>query len=67
MLGAIVMEGFYVIFDREQKRIGFAKSTCPHRKPSGPASAVNGPFKYAGKTPSRDQDMFSYSVFLTSI
>lgn len=28
VLGATVMEGFYVIFDRAQKRIGFAASSC---------------------------------------
>ncbi|XP_054760165.2 beta-secretase-like [Lytechinus pictus] len=29
VIGAIVMEGFYVVFDREKKRVGFARSTCP--------------------------------------
>lgn len=28
VIGATVMEGFYVIFDREEKRVGFAVSTC---------------------------------------
>ncbi|TRY91298.1 hypothetical protein DNTS_004943 [Danionella cerebrum] len=28
VIGATVMEGFYVIFDRAQKRVGFAVSTC---------------------------------------
>lgn len=28
VIGATVMEGFYVIFDRAQKRVGFALSTC---------------------------------------
>ncbi|XP_059824742.1 beta-secretase 2 isoform X1 [Hypanus sabinus] len=28
VLGATVMEGFYVIFDRAQRRVGFAASTC---------------------------------------
>lgn len=27
-MGAVIMEGFYVVFDREKKRIGFAVSTC---------------------------------------
>lgn len=27
-MGAVIMEGFYVVFDREHKRIGFAVSTC---------------------------------------
>lgn len=28
VVGANVMLGFTTVFDREQKRIGFAKSTC---------------------------------------
>ncbi|KAG7270525.1 hypothetical protein CRUP_026417 [Coryphaenoides rupestris] len=28
VMGAVIMEGFYVVFDRERKRIGFAVSTC---------------------------------------
>lgn len=28
VMGAVIMEGFYVVFDRENKRIGFAVSTC---------------------------------------
>ncbi|XP_072166292.1 beta-secretase-like [Diadema setosum] len=28
VIGAVVMEGFYVIFDRENNRVGFAKSSC---------------------------------------
>ncbi|XP_056416884.1 beta-secretase 2 [Hyla sarda] len=28
VIGATVMEGFYVIFDREEKRVGFALSKC---------------------------------------
>ncbi|MEQ2247215.1 Beta-site APP-cleaving enzyme [Ilyodon furcidens] len=28
VMGAVIMEGFYVVFDREKKRIGFAVSTC---------------------------------------
>ncbi|GCB71331.1 hypothetical protein scyTo_0005907 [Scyliorhinus torazame] len=28
VLGATVMEGFYVIFDRAQKRVGFSASSC---------------------------------------
>ncbi|XP_071095945.1 beta-secretase 1-like [Haliotis cracherodii] len=46
VLGAVLMEGFYVVFDREQKRIGFAETTCPPRDPSstGPDSKISGPF-----------------------
>lgn len=28
MIGATVMEGFYVVFDRTQRRLGFALSNC---------------------------------------
>ena len=28
VMGAVIMEGFYVVFDRQRKRIGFAVSTC---------------------------------------
>lgn len=28
VMGAVIMEGFYVVFDREKSRIGFAISTC---------------------------------------
>ena len=27
-LGAVIMEGFYVVFDRENIQIGFAATTC---------------------------------------
>ncbi|XP_013776184.1 beta-secretase 1-like [Limulus polyphemus] len=30
IIGAVILEGFYVIYDRENKRIGFANSTCTH-------------------------------------
>ncbi|XP_022239881.1 beta-secretase 1-like isoform X2 [Limulus polyphemus] len=28
VIGAIILKGFYIIFDRENRRIGFANSTC---------------------------------------
>uniref|UniRef100_A0A8D0ED71 Beta-secretase 2 n=1 Tax=Salvator merianae TaxID=96440 RepID=A0A8D0ED71_SALMN len=43
VIGATVMEGFYVIFDRAQKRVGFAVSTCAELDGS-PVSAIDGPF-----------------------
>uniref|UniRef100_A0A673G4K8 Beta-secretase 2-like n=1 Tax=Sinocyclocheilus rhinocerous TaxID=307959 RepID=A0A673G4K8_9TELE len=36
VIGATVMEGFYVIFDRTQKRVGFAVSACVGRWIAGP-------------------------------
>ncbi|KAM5150366.1 beta-secretase 2-like [Callospermophilus lateralis] len=32
VIGATVMEGFYVVFDRAQKRVGFAASPCAGQK-----------------------------------
>ncbi|KAH0624819.1 hypothetical protein JD844_032653 [Phrynosoma platyrhinos] len=60
VIGATVMEGFYVIFDRAQKRVGFALSTCaaillskPGKKlkkleiDGSPVSEIKGPFTTA--------------------
>ncbi|XP_061483596.1 beta-secretase 2 isoform X1 [Rhineura floridana] len=44
VIGATVMEGFYVIFDRAQKRVGFALSTCAEAGGS-PVSEIEGPFE----------------------
>ncbi|XP_020644988.3 beta-secretase 2 isoform X1 [Pogona vitticeps] len=46
VIGATVMEGFYVIFDRSQKRVGFALSTCAEIDGS-PVSEIKGPFTTA--------------------
>ncbi|XP_029429974.1 beta-secretase 1 isoform X1 [Rhinatrema bivittatum] len=43
VMGAVVMEGFYVVFDRARKRIGFAVSTC-HAHDEYRTAAVEGPF-----------------------
>uniref|UniRef100_A0A3P9NNI7 Beta-secretase 1 n=1 Tax=Poecilia reticulata TaxID=8081 RepID=A0A3P9NNI7_POERE len=43
VMGAVIMEGFYVIFDREKKRIGFAVSTC-HVHDEFRTASVEGPF-----------------------
>ncbi|XP_030076829.1 beta-secretase 1 isoform X2 [Microcaecilia unicolor] len=43
VMGAVIMEGFYVVFDRAQKRIGFAVSTC-HAHDEYRTAAVEGPF-----------------------
>ncbi|MBN3279719.1 BACE2 secretase, partial [Polyodon spathula] len=43
VIGATVMEGFYVTFDRAQKKIGFAVSTCAEKNGS-PLSEIGGPF-----------------------
>ncbi|MEQ2193417.1 hypothetical protein XENOCAPTIV_024622, partial [Xenoophorus captivus] len=46
VIGATVMEGFYVVFDRAQKRLGFALSSCAVS--DGEAlSEIAGPFSVA--------------------
>lgn len=47
VIGATVMEGFYVIFDRAQKRVGFAVSTCAENG-GVPFSEIAGPFLAEG-------------------
>ncbi|XP_062371200.1 beta-secretase 2 [Cinclus cinclus] len=46
VIGATVMEGFYVIFDRAQRRVGFAVSPCAEADGS-PVSEIQGPFTTA--------------------
>ncbi|XP_027961565.1 beta-secretase 1 isoform X3 [Eumetopias jubatus] len=43
VMGAVIMEGFYVVFDRARKRIGFAVSAC-HVHDEFRTAAVEGPF-----------------------
>nr|XP_057936915.1 beta-secretase 1 isoform X2 [Doryrhamphus excisus] len=43
VMGAVIMEGFYVVFDREKRRIGFAVSTC-HVHDEFRTASVEGPF-----------------------
>ncbi|KAJ6662448.1 hypothetical protein lerEdw1_011861 [Lerista edwardsae] len=43
VIGATVMEGFYVVFDRAQKRVGFALSACAEIG-GLPFSEIEGPF-----------------------
>nr|XP_014988338.1 beta-secretase 2 isoform X2 [Macaca mulatta] len=43
VIGATVMEGFYVIFDRARKRVGFAASPCAEIAGAA-VSEVSGPF-----------------------
>ncbi|XP_061449248.1 beta-secretase 1 isoform X1 [Rhineura floridana] len=48
VMGAVVMEGFYVVFDRAHKRIGFAVSAC-HASVHDEfrTAAVDGPFLHS--------------------
>ncbi|XP_064135546.1 beta-secretase 2 isoform X3 [Loxodonta africana] len=43
VIGATVMEGFYVVFDRARKRVGFAMSPCAEIA-GAPVSEISGPF-----------------------
>ncbi|XP_007452940.1 PREDICTED: beta-secretase 2 isoform X2 [Lipotes vexillifer] len=43
VIGATVMEGFYVVFDRARKRVGFAASPCAEIA-GAPVAEISGPF-----------------------
>uniref|UniRef100_A0A8C9VYW0 Beta-secretase 1 n=1 Tax=Scleropages formosus TaxID=113540 RepID=A0A8C9VYW0_SCLFO len=43
VMGAVIMEGFYVVFDRQRRRIGFAVSTC-HVHDEFRTASVEGPY-----------------------
>ncbi|KAK7499890.1 hypothetical protein BaRGS_00008981 [Batillaria attramentaria] len=45
VLGALLMESFFVVFDRKNKQIGFAESTCPPPSPDSrsPLKVIDGP------------------------
>lgn len=48
VIGAVVMEGFYVVFDRQSNRIGFADTTCPAVAQQFNRSHMSGPYKFSG-------------------
>ncbi|XP_060554627.1 beta-secretase 1-like [Ruditapes philippinarum] len=48
VIGAIVMEGFYVVFDRVNKQVKFANTTCRQVNPSAVQSHIIGHIKYTG-------------------
>ncbi|CAL1571923.1 unnamed protein product [Knipowitschia caucasica] len=61
VIGATVMEGFYVVFDRSQQRLGFALSNCAVS--GGVAlSEVAGPFSAADVAADCSTRMFKESV-----
>jgi len=47
VIGAVIMEGFYVVFDRENVQVGFAATTCGAEGRLNPRSEVLGPFSRA--------------------
>jgi len=45
VIGAVIMEGFYVVFDRQNQRVGFAQAACNRSTGSQDiVSHVDGPF-----------------------
>lgn len=46
VIGAVIMEGFYVVFDRQNRRVGFAKSACSPHDSSGLGPEIEGPFPH---------------------
>ncbi|XP_029434201.1 beta-secretase 2 isoform X2 [Rhinatrema bivittatum] len=73
VIGATVMEGFYVIFDRAEKRVGFAVSSCAEIDGSS-VSAISGPFttedvssNCIAVTPLREPMLWIISYTLMSI
>ncbi|OCT93749.1 hypothetical protein XELAEV_18011420mg [Xenopus laevis] len=73
VIGATVMEGFYVIFDRAEKRVGFAVSSCA--EVSGiTVSEIAGPFGTSdvssnciARNPLREPIMWIISYSLMSL
>ena len=43
------MEAYYVVFDRANERVGFARSTCQKIQSSDSSVFVKGPFNSSGK------------------
>ncbi|CAE1248583.1 BACE1 [Acanthosepion pharaonis] len=44
VIGAVIMEGYYIIFDRANKSIGFAETTCQVQNSQTIKSKIQGPF-----------------------
>ncbi|KPP80319.1 beta-secretase 2-like [Scleropages formosus] len=66
VIGATVMEGFYVVFDRVRKRVGFAVSTCAES--SGVAlSEIAGPFAAADVSSNCLGDSVLYEPILWAV
>lgn len=48
VIGAVAMEGFYVIFDKANRQMGFGQTTCPVRDNNALKSSIKGGIKYSG-------------------
>ncbi|XP_053561888.1 beta-secretase 2 [Bombina bombina] len=73
VIGATVMEGFYVIFDRAEKRVGFAVSSCAMVN-GVTVSEISGPFSTSdiannciSSNPLREPIMWIISYTLMSL
>ena len=49
VIGAVIMEGFYIVFDRENNQLQFASSTCSHTATMAKRSSVKGNLFYNGE------------------
>ncbi|KAM4796609.1 beta-secretase 2 [Rhinophrynus dorsalis] len=73
VIGATVMEGFYVIFDRAEKRVGFAVSSCAEvngvavSEISGPYSTLDVSSNCISRNPLREPVMWIISYALMSL
>lgn len=50
VLGAIALEGFYTVFDRANKQVMFAESTCGFVDETATKPYIVGNIPYTGKT-----------------
>ncbi|MEE6512765.1 hypothetical protein FKM82_019982 [Ascaphus truei] len=72
VIGATVMEGFYVVFDRAEKRVGFAVSSCAEvagvtvAEISGPFSTLDVSSNCIARNPFREPIMWIISYALMS-
>lgn len=46
VIGAVIMEGYYVIFDKGNKRIGFARTKCDSRSAGDQQASLSNPQPY---------------------
>lgn len=69
VIGATVMEGFYVIFDRARKRVGFAASPCAGKGclhgTGSPSWSTQCPFTNLGAT--LDDGLVAFELFPTGL
>ena len=48
VIGAVILEGFYVVFDRASRQVGFAQTACPQKDPDH-LSSVSAPSATSSK------------------